>query len=359
VKLELTSDKLHSVSVNVIDMGDYVVIKRGRVEIKVAGEDAAQVVHSILTACRKGATREHLLELFAAPERETVEALVDHLAARRILTDGSDFGPEAPTAETQLDIFYWHFGTQTKDVRQRMGRKRIRIFGVNEVSRRLVAGLHASTGVVLDVYDVPLLRNERMFTTAGAPAADIWQGTPVKLREYSGDLDPDSLDCIVATSDAGSIEQMRVWNEFCVLHNRQFFPVLLQDLVGFVGPMVVPGETACFECLRSRQNSHLMDHHSRRTVEAAFIHEQAVGGFHPSMASILGDIAALEITKHFGLDTNLGKVGTVIEVNLLGSEMKARRVLKLPRCVVCSRLNRVPSTTFTKSHLLGPRQGEE
>jgi bacteriocin biosynthesis cyclodehydratase domain-containing protein len=359
VKLELPSTKLRAAPVNVIDIGDGVVIKRGRVEVKVAGEDAGKVVSVVLDAARNGDTREHILSVFPPPEQPAVAALVDHLIGRRILTEGEDTPVSATDGEGPLDVFYWHFDTQSKDVRQRLGSKRIRIFGINEVSRRLIPGLYASAAAPLEVYDVPRLRNETLFGPSGEPKADLWLGTPVKLRPFPADLDPESLDCLVATSDSGAIEQLCVWNEFCVLHNLQFFPVLLQDLVGYVGPMVVPGETACFECLRSRQNAHLMDYRSRRAVEAAFVHEQAVGGFHPSMASILGDIAALELTKHFGLGSKLARVGTVIEVNLLGSEMKARRVMRLPRCPVCSRLNRVPSTAFTKSYLLGPDRGEK
>jgi len=138
VKLELSSGKLRPATVNVIDMGDGVVIKRGRVEIKVAGEEAAQAVHMVLGACRDGCTREQILETFPAPERPAVEALVDHLIGRRILMEGDGPAPEAVPGESQADIFYWHFGTQTKDVARRLTSKRIRIFGVNEISRRLV-----------------------------------------------------------------------------------------------------------------------------------------------------------------------------------------------------------------------------
>src|SRR5207244_2171357 len=105
---------------------------------------------------------------FPAPERPAVEALVDHLIGRRILMGGDGPAPEAVPGESQADIFYWHFGTQTKDVARRLTSKRIRIFGVNEISRRLVAGLYASSGAVFEVHDVPLLRNEALFDGGGA-----------------------------------------------------------------------------------------------------------------------------------------------------------------------------------------------
>jgi thiazole/oxazole-forming peptide maturase SagC family component len=346
MKLELSAEKYRSLTVNLLDFGGGAIIKRGRVELKVAGEDAAQLVGALLGMARRGATREQLLERFPPTHQESVGALIDYLISRRILVP--EDSPAAAWSEEPLDVFYWHFDTQTKEVRRRLNAKRISIFGVNYVSRQLAAGLRASGAESFGIVDDPLLRNPALFDDDHAIRGDQW------TLEVSGDseeIDPESLDCIVATSDGGSVEQLRAWNEFAVLHNLQFFPVLLQDLVGYVGPLVTPGETPCFECLRQRQNAHLMDFRVRRSVESAFIHDQAVGGFHPSMASILGDVAAMELTKAFGLGGGLTHVGTVIEVNLLGSEMKPRRVLKLPRCPVCSRLNRAPSTSVTRAML--------
>src|SRR5262252_8287447 len=166
MKLELSSGKLRAAAVNVIDMGGGVVIKRGRVEIKVAGEEAGKVVCLVLNAARDGTTRDQILEKFAPPERPAIAGLVDHLIGRNILM--SEDGATAPQeTESHLDIFYWHFGTQTKDVRRRLNAKRTRIFGVNQISLRLAAGLRASGVDTLDLYDVPLLRNESLFTETG------------------------------------------------------------------------------------------------------------------------------------------------------------------------------------------------
>jgi thiazole/oxazole-forming peptide maturase SagC family component len=354
MKLELPTEKLHLLPVQLIETDEGVVVKRGRVEVKVTGEDAGEVVGAVLEAAINGATREQLAELFAPPERPAVEALVEHLMSRRILVSEDDWDIAGIGAESNLDIFYWHFGSQLKQVRERLNKCRVKVFGVNYISRQLIAGLRASGAERIEVADHPLLRNLALFDDEGRLNEDAWPedlGAIQESNHQPEQLDPESVDCIIATSDTGGIEQLREWNEFCVLHKLYYLPVLLQDLVGYVGPLVIPGETACFECLRSRQNAHLTDHVNRRALEAAFLHEQAISGFHPSMASILGDIATLEMTKYFGLGESLAKVGTLIEVNLLGCEMKARRVLKLPRCEVCSSLNQTPSTLLTRTRL--------
>jgi len=154
-----------------------------------------------------------------------------------------------------------------------------------------------------------------------------------------------SLHCLIATSDFGGMQLMREWNQFCYEANIQFFPVVLQNAVGYVGPLIVPGETACFECLRARQNSHLADPEIQRATEYRAFEGQLVNGFHPSMASVLGDIAAFELTKFYGRVPRW-RVGTLIEVNLLIPSIVTRKVLKIPRCSVCSQLNKhSPVTT--------------
>jgi thiazole/oxazole-forming peptide maturase SagC family component len=132
--------------------------------------------------------------------------------------------------------------------------------------------------------------------------------------------------------------------------------VILQNLIGYVGPLVIPGETACYECLRQRQNAHMNDPEVQRASESVTTTDSKVVGFHPSMASVLGDIAAFELTKLYTDGLPLGNIGTQIEVNLLTSEMMTRKVLKVPRCAVCSPLTTRSSATPYKSNFV-PRGG--
>jgi thiazole/oxazole-forming peptide maturase SagC family component len=120
-------------------------------------------------------------------------------------------------------------------------------------------------------------------------------------------------------------------------------------LIGYIGPLVIPSETACLECLKARQNSHLQDHVSRHAVEAVAFESQGYLGFHPSMAHILGDIAAFEVFKFCSGSLPSVNVGTLIEVNLLATRITTRRVLKVPRCPACSPLNTAPSVMAEKT----------
>src|SRR5207245_2377606 len=121
------------------------------------------------------------------------------------------------------------------------------ILGVNDISRQLFDLLDRSGVKNIEIVDYPLLRS-------GTDNIDDYSNfyssrwLPLNFKVWKDMLKPESIDCIVATSDLGSIQFMRKWNDFCVKHNRTFLPIVLRDLIGYVGPLVIPHETACYEC---------------------------------------------------------------------------------------------------------------
>jgi len=54
------------------------------------------------------------------------------------------------------------------------------------------------------------------------------------------------------------------------------------------------------------------------------------------MASILGDVGAVELTKFYSGLLPRTQIGTLIEVDLMEPRINSRKVLKVPRCPVCS-----------------------
>jgi molybdopterin-synthase adenylyltransferase len=363
VKCTPELERLRALPVQLIEVDGGVVLKRGCLEIKIGGEGATRAVQLVLAAtAHKGVTREEIYELFPPPRRPAVRHLLEQLVSRRILVPSDGMDPAIESRESSLEVFYWHFGEPAAQVSARLDDRQIVIFGVNGISRQLDASLSASGLRNFRVVDEPRLRNLRLFDDAGQLLAEGWplfSKPPLALEEWVKETDLQSLDCLVATSDFGDQQSMREWNKFCVEHHCQFLPVVLQNLIGYVGPLVIPGETACFECLRLRQNAHLEAHQTQRAVEDVAFEGQAVIGFHPSMASILGDIAAFELTKFYSGVLPQWHVGTLIEVNLLAPRLAARKVLKIPRCMVCSPLNTRSSNTAQKTAFTPARQVTE
>lgn len=355
-----TQLKLIPLPVQLIESPGGVIIKRGCSELRIRGDGAEHYVRAVLAAADKdGATREEICHQFAAPHRPVVNDLIDTLVARRILVPAGqatwiDTGAEAP-----LDIFYWHFDQSAGHVAQALNTQRLAVLGVNYISRQLTATLVASGWESFQVVDDPCLRNVRLFDEAGRLRAGQWPShgrAPLEYKDWLDKSTSNPVDCLIATSDFGAQETMRLWNRLCVERRCHFLPVVLQNLIGYLGPLVIPGETACFECLWARQNSHLEDIRAQRAAESVAFAGQAVNGFHPSMASILGDLAAFELTRFYIGALPPGNVGTLIEVNLLASGLTARKVLKIPRCAVCSPLLTRPSKTPLRAVWAAPER---
>lgn len=335
------ASRLVALPVQFIETAAGVILKRGCTEVRISGEGATEVVHRVLHAAASGnATYQEICEQFAATKRQAVQALIGQLVTKRILVPrGIASPPAAP--ESSLEIFYWHFGDSVQDVTHRLNANDIAILGVNYISRQLAMSLLASGVKDFQVVDFPLLRNLRLFNDQGEFQPIDWRA-PLPL-DYDSWMDKESCQpprCLVATSDFGGREILRHWNRYCMGHNLHFFPVVLQNLVGYIGPLILPGETACFECLRARQDSNLADPQAEQAVGEAAFESQPFIGFHPSMASVLGDIAAFELTRFYSGVLPRQKTGSLIEVNLLSSRMTTHKVLKVPRCLICSSLNK-------------------
>lgn len=358
MKMELREERLRALPMQVLEIDGGVVLKRGRTEVKIRGEGAAEAVQRLLGATAgEGRTRSELLALSPEPEQPLLASLLDHLARRRLLAPA----PETPSAEENAaDIFYWHFGQERAEVTGRLADRRLLVLGVNRISRQLAASLAACGAGSVTVLDDPLLRNLELFDDAGGLRPGAWPAELPPPSPYRGDaesLDPEGVDCLVATSDYGAVSRLRRLNELCHLHRLPFLPVLLRDLIGSVGPFVVPGETACFECLLRRERTHARDPATRRLLDEANGAEPGAAGFLPPMASMTGDVAALELVRYFGLGPPLWRVGSVVEVNLLGRDVTARKVLRLPRCPVCTALEKRPSLAVLRHGTLLVTEG--
>jgi bacteriocin biosynthesis cyclodehydratase domain-containing protein len=348
--------KLKALPIQIIRLEDGILLKRGCTEVKVRDDGSIGMVARVLTlAGQNGVTREEISNQFSPDEHHAAENLIDLLLAGHLLVPSELTEPGLKIPESPLDIFYWHFGVSADQATTRMNSQKLVVIGVNSISRRLVSSLTDSGVENYQVIDDPWMRNPDLFDDGGNLLEARWSpnlSEPVKLNVWEKQVDPSSVNCIIACSDLGTHQGMRDCNAFSVKNRCHFLPVILQDLIGYVGPLVVPGETACYECLRQRQNAHMKDPEVERASEIITSTGRKVVGFHPSMASVLGDIAAFELTKLYTDGLPFRNIGTQIQVNLLTSEMMKRKVLKVPRCAVCSPLTTRSTANPYKSNFV-------
>ncbi|MEX5218032.1 MAG: TOMM precursor leader peptide-binding protein [Nitrospira sp.] len=341
---DTSQERLNFVPAQIIRAEGCTILKRGCIEIRFSGSHYADQLQLLLDSFQNGCTEAEMLSRIGEDQKPDIVEILELLKARKILIPMRKDSGDELADETPLEVFHWHFDPQGQTLPKVLRSRRLAILGLNSVSQSLLAALNLCgfENVTVVEYPVRLLpKKTGPNRTVSRPYSSITYETWVDKVEWK------ALDCVIATSDFGGRDLLREWNDLAVGNECRYFPVVLQDVIGFVGPFVIPGETACYECMVARENSHMDDFALRRTIERSAFEAQQPA-YHPLMASIVGQIAAFELTKIYSDMIPVRHVGTLIEVNLLGTRMTMRKVLKIPRCIVCSSLQKQPSISIYK-----------
>lgn len=356
--------KLFSLPFDVVPISAGVILRRDRTQIRIAGEGVGAILELISTLVgRDGALRS---EIVAGVQRDypeigepSIERLLDTMVEQRLLV--LDRETAVSGEESALDLFLWNFDPAWEKTRTAFSEHRVVVVGVNDISRRLATLLPESSFTDFEIVDLVGLRSSRLYESEGTIKHGSWPSDAKQPSEYLSwlsSVDVSKIGTLIATCDNGSQQAMRECNAYAVEHNVSFLPVLLQDHVGTIGPLVVSGETPCLECLRARQNSNLDDPILARAVENAGPAAQRAIGFHPSMAAMLADVVVMQLTKLAAKKLPRRQAGHVIEVDLLAPSMKTRKVLRVPRCSVCGVSARTSSNSPEKRQYMHPQQAE-
>jgi bacteriocin biosynthesis cyclodehydratase domain-containing protein len=337
----LSDIPLRLLPIQVTELHDGVALRRGSTLIHITGEGLPAVFELLLESSNdEPMTVERSLELFPVASQEAVARLMLMLLEHRILVPAeSTASPEDHSA--QKEAFYWNFGKSGTEVASQVNAKRILIIGVNTISWCIAEALADAGYDQGTVLDCPTLRNQLALESGELSTEVKWPGCREPTIPYSrweksrNDL---QADCIIATSDCSGPHFLRQWNQFCSDHKLPFFGVVLHDLVGYLGPFVTPGVTACYECLRARQNSHLTDPRLHRRVEYGADQHPRIVGLIPALSRIVGNFAALEVLQFLGAIPGFSP-GYLTQIELLAPAVLRKRVLKIWNCSVCSPLN--------------------
>jgi molybdopterin-synthase adenylyltransferase len=301
-----------------------VLAKRGVREVRV--RDAAACALLDRLAPLLDGTRTAGDVLAALPEEERGQAIdvLAFLLERRLAGD-------AGIPDTAEARFWLSFGGYGVPAPARLRSSCVSVVGAGLIARVLVEQLLACGVGRVEVLPAP-------------PGEDAWLDDLVAASNGAGTvrragaLTPEaSLLC--AAADAGESAALMDANRQALEADIPFLPVWAAELVGYVGPLTEPFDTACLRCyqLRLESNSpHPEVVRALREHRAVTPDAGDASGLLPPMATALGAVAAMEAVKRLGGFAPADVIGHVIELNLVSFGSRVRRVLKLPRCPECS-----------------------
>ena len=195
------------------------------------------------------------------------------------------------------------------------------LLAATDAAGRTVAELHARLATV----EVHVLGNGPAAEPIGRLLQASGAGSATSLGWNSR---PPAEGLVVAAPASDELPLLEQWNRRALVARTPWLQVLPFDgRIAAVGPVFVPGETACHECFRLRRDSTIAPIRDRTT--GSHIGSRALD------AVLAGLAAHVALRRLAGEDT--AEAGVLVAVELV-PELRCTRhfVYRVPRCPACS-----------------------
>lgn len=181
------------------------------------------------------------------------------------------------------------------------------------------------------------IESSNPYITVSLISIDVQAGSFTEFLEYSHFVvlcDEDNRGILPASFNKAAVES-----------GKSFMPVTLSGFSGKIGPVVVPGQTPCIQCLKAREAA-VSEHFEEETKIAESLSKlnREDFSYRPPAAilSMVGEIAAVEASRVISGYTQPVTLNNMLFFNSRHLAINAHQVLKVPRCKVCGRLNKQP-----------------
>jgi bacteriocin biosynthesis cyclodehydratase domain-containing protein len=306
---------------------DEVLVRHGsrsRYSRVLRDDDRRRLLGPLLGSFEQPRSRKDAASAFAdlAPEDQVGE-LVDQLTADGILI-----------AESSGTFEIYRSVVGGRPLRA-LDRTSVGIVGLGATGRQLAAQL-AELGV-----------GRLVGLATGAGGASGRHSWPPGVEQLAGSLDDvpdedvlltllDDTDVVVLTLDGFRPALLHRLNRAAVAAGRSWLPVYADGSEVIIGPLVVPGESACY-------NEHEIQHEASRALRREYqLYSEELGrapGDGPPLlapyAAIAASWAAIGLTALLTDGTSF-LVGRAVRVDFERLEVTSEHVLRLPRCPVCT-----------------------
>ncbi len=329
--------------------------------LQLEGDDARFFAESMLPLLDGSRDRAGVTEQLEEYSPESVEAFLGVLEQRGLLEEVEEKSADAAVArEAQQREFFRQWSEQPEQVTAALRDARVTIvglepWGVTAATALAAAGL-ASIHLV---DDAPVVETDAPELHVGGNDADAGTFRRDALRMMlqntaptcivtadSVHVNPDGLlsvgdrnvDLIIGALPSDELLLLRAMARSAHKTGTRYFSAHLDGLAAVLGPVVAPGETACWNCSRVRLLANSNRYDAERALQSTLLTERPRRRrrthLNP-MAPMLGQLMALEAIKLVSRYTPSGLVGRQLVQNLVTYETKVHSVVRLPWCAVC------------------------
>ncbi|MUM78833.1 TOMM precursor leader peptide-binding protein [Pseudodesulfovibrio sp. F-1] len=346
-----------SVSYHVIGMDDdRVQFRNGQDLFVIKGPGLLNLVHTLFPLLTGELTVEEILaHMDEKHPPEAILKLLHRLVQRRVVRDAINNQFDVPGVSEFQKAYFSQFTHRPKSNLTALAKSRVTVLGLGPLGAS-VAEILARSGVgSIEVSDEqPVTKDDLLLSAYSEDTVGItrecamahfgektFPTTTWSFTSLPSEESPvyEASDYMIVCLENYRPDILDRVNDFSLAYGTPYTWCCLDSLSGTVGPTVLPHETACFNCYRTRVNANADYPEELQVYEDQLMSNgnSTVFGYLPPHIQILSGLVSLEVIKDLSGLTPPLTYNAQLEINLLNMEFALHSVLKLPRCTSCGR----------------------
>ncbi|HKD80939.1 MAG TPA: TOMM precursor leader peptide-binding protein [Candidatus Angelobacter sp.] len=241
--------------------------------------------------------------------------------------------------------FFSQYSTEPHRIQDKLAASQVGVIGLGAIGCSLLSSL-ADNGIgellgICCAHDLSGEESAEERMSQQCRLRNPWvsyRGIRVVDEEWKSVLESlKGLDFLVLAMEGWNPGRLESLNEACLETNTMWMPIGIRAQEGYLGPTIVPHQTACYKCYELRLKANLVHY------EPHLVYEQHIRAGHiprqfgrlPQFRRTIADMAALEVIRlltRFSPPTTYARMFTL---DLLTFDTQFHDVLKLPRCPAC------------------------
>ena len=345
-----------SATASVIHTDGGILLRSDLGTFQIGGPDAHIFVSALVPLLDGSRDKEAIIASLAQFSRQSIVALLDLLDKHGLVETLEEPQEEPWQAQT---AFFRKWTNNPEELTRRLRSARVLIVGLepwgavaaSEIVASGIGALHLLDDGHVRQNDLVLTRawsNRQLGRPRGealvealaevAPECRVTAGVLSRGGDSQIALEDTNWDLIICSLGGDELLLLRSLAQFAHVNSVPSLFGYIDGLDAIVGPFVIPGQTACWNCSRLRQLANVDHPETLHGLHASLLLKRPrprLRTYLAPMAALAGHLLALEGLKIVSQYTPSLLAGRLLVQNLVTFETTVHTVIRLPWCDIC------------------------
>jgi len=315
-----------------------VAVKTIKERFCIKGNAISVLINDVMEQFEQPSSVDYAISILSAKyNTELLNRVVSLLIEKTVLIKHDESITLIECDKTLLEkTIYYTLGDMTLDeVTRLMEKMKIGIIGTSQLIYSILDNMIGSE--LLNSFNIGVT-NTNEGTSFCREDIEV---TEFPLADNLEQLDTliESSDFVIVASNYNDHYLFSKVNEICCGNNKRWLRVVVDGYKSEVGPIVIPNDTCCYECMRTRNKQNMSEDEyvfdNLDQMQSKKRQPAEYNSMYP-LYSIVSGISSAEIIKYYaGMKCNL--LNQVIMIDCVDFRTQIDYIYKVYSCAVCGR----------------------